>query len=522
MEPEDRTVTIVITTYNHAHFLDAAIESVKRQTVAVDEIIVVDDGSTDDPARVVRRHPDVRLIRQANQGLAAARNTGLRAASGAFIAFLDADDLLRPTMVEVNLRQFAGNLDCAFVYGAYVSVDASGKIIGRRTLRPPGSDAFGAFLSGNIVGMHGTVLYRRELIEAEGGFDVSLPAVEDHDLYLRLARKYPVAAQSTCLAEYRRHGSNMSSDAPFMLATALAVHERYRDVAATRPEWQAAFRRGTNHWKKIYARGQLAQLLRAIRTRSGFWKMTARTFRIALIAPLAVVREASDGLKRIRRPAAGSVRFGDLRRTVPVSTTFGYDRGKPIDRRYIESFLESSAADVRGRVLEIGDSSYTRQIGGNRVTCADVLNRHPGHPETTFVGDLSDKSLLPPDAFDCIVLTQTLHLIFDMPAAVAALWRALRPSGTLLVTVPWISPIDRGEWGDEWCWSISSRALERLLCGPFVAGDVSVRAYGNVLAATAFLYGLAEHELSPSELDVHDPHCAVIIAGRAVKAPQQS
>ncbi|TGU85471.1 methyltransferase domain-containing protein, partial [Mesorhizobium sp. M00.F.Ca.ET.151.01.1.1] len=102
-----------------------------------------------------------------------------------------------------------------------------------------------------------------------------------------------------------------------------------------------------------------------------------------------------------------------------------------------------------------------------RVTTSDVLNRYDGHPLTTFVGDLANSNDLPSETFDCIVLTQTLHLLFDLPAAVATLWRILKPGGVLLITVPWVSPIDRGEWGDSWFWSITPAALRRLLSDRF-------------------------------------------------------
>ena len=109
-------------------------------------------------------------------------------------------------------------------------------------------------------------------------------------------------------------------------------------------------------------------------------------------------------------------------------------------------------------------------------------------------------------------------VIFDMPEAVRTLWRILRPGGVLLVTVPWVSPIDRDEWGTSWYWSLSPAALRRLLETRFGIGQVNIVDYGNVLSATAFLYGLAEHELTVPELDARDPYCPVIVAGRAVKA----
>ena len=188
-----------------------------------------------------------------------------------------------------------------------------------------------------------------------------------------------------------------------------------------------------------------------------------------------------------------------------------------MDRRYIEAFLATHSSDIAGRVLEIGDNAYTMRFGGGRVTQSDVLNRYDGHSATTFIGDLADGEVLPSNAFDCILLTQTLHLLFDMPSAVATLWRILRPDGVLLVTVPWVSPIDRGEWGDSWYWSLTPAALRRLFSDRFGEKNVQVSHYGNVYSAIGFLHGLAEHELKAELLDVLDPHCPVIVAARAVK-----
>ena len=158
-------------------------------------------------------------------------------------------------------------------------------------------------------------------------------------------------------------------------------------------------------------------------------------------------------------PAPGQVRFGDLRRTTPISPDFGYARGGPVDRYYIEGFLARHAADIRGRVLEIGDASYTHRFGGSRVTQADVLHIDPDAPGVTFVGDLADGSMLPDAAFDCIVLTQTLHLIFDHMAALRTLERILAPGGVLLLTVPGISNIATDEWGATWHYSFTHHAL---------------------------------------------------------------
>ena len=190
---ERNETTVVITTYDHSRFLGEAIESVLAQTVPADEIIVVDDGSTDDPADVVAQYPGVGLIRQENAGLAAARNTGLAAASGRYIAFLDADDRLRPRMIELNLAQFGRRPECALVYGATITSTRRVSLRVRSPYSLPGR-THADFLAGNLIGMHGTVLYRRDRLQAVSGFDPSLRAAEDYEVFLRLSRGHPVAA----------------------------------------------------------------------------------------------------------------------------------------------------------------------------------------------------------------------------------------------------------------------------------------------------------------------------------------
>ena len=376
--------------------------------------------------------------------------------------------------------------------------------------------------SSNLVGMHGTVLYRRAFVLDEGGFDASLPAVEDYDLYLRLARKHRVAARDEVLADYRRHGSNMSNNLSFMLETALAVQDRHRAAAAGRRDWQDAFHRGRERWQEHYVGKQIDQLARA-RTRSrrdqGDRPHPAR-------GAGGAAGDWSGGAWPPEAQGAGDRRrrlgFGDLRRTTPVSSVFGYDRGNPVDRHYIEAFLEANRADVRGRVLEIGDSAYTRQFGGDRVERSDVLNRYEGHPETTFVGDLCDGANLPSDAFDCIVLTQTLHLLFDMPKAVATLWRVLKPGGGAAGHGS-LDQLDRSRrMGRRLVLVDQPQALRRLLSGPFPPAQHR----GPVATATccppppSSTVSRSTSSLRQSSTS-HDPFCPVLVAGRAVKPLEQ-
>jgi SAM-dependent methyltransferase len=226
--------------------------------------------------------------------------------------------------------------------------------------------------------------------------------------------------------------------------------------------------------------------------------------------------QRSTGLGPLLRARARLVmKLGRIGRTTPLSSEFGYDRGQPIDRHYIEAFLAANSDRIRGNVLEIGDATYSQQFGGDRITRQDILHVHAGNPIATIVGDLSDPEVLPSGRFDCIILTQTLHLIFDMPRAIEQIHRSLRPGGVALITVPGITPIDRDEWRDSWYWSLTGRALERLLSGPFDAGKVQLREYGNLFAATAFLHGAAVEDVDSAKLERFDATYPVTVAALA-------
>jgi SAM-dependent methyltransferase len=207
-----------------------------------------------------------------------------------------------------------------------------------------------------------------------------------------------------------------------------------------------------------------------------------------------------------------------LRRVTPVSRDWGFDRGLPVDRYYIEDFLIRHSQDVRGRVLEIEDDSYTRRFGGDRVTVSDVLHVEEGNPRATVVGDLTCADHIPPDTFDCIILTQTLHLIYDTRAALRTLHRILKPGGVLLATFPGITRISHDEWAGSWFWGFTTASSRRLFEEVFPAPDVKVEARGNVLAAISFLHGLAAEEMSEEELNYSDPDYEVLITVRAAKS----
>jgi SAM-dependent methyltransferase len=216
-------------------------------------------------------------------------------------------------------------------------------------------------------------------------------------------------------------------------------------------------------------------------------------------------------------PPVGSVDLGDLKRLEPISRRFGGDRGTPLDRYYVEGFLKRHAADIRGRVLEIGENLYTRRFGGERVAHSAVLDVEASNPNATYVADLTYCPKVPSDGFDCLILTQTLHMIYDVRAVLRTVHRILAPGGVVLATIPGISQIDSGSGRDTWFWYLTPRCAQRLFAETFGPEDVQVEPHGNVLAAVAFLHGLALEEMETCDLDVLDPLYPVITGVRAVK-----
>ncbi|MGI9069727.1 MAG: methyltransferase domain-containing protein [Pyrinomonadaceae bacterium] len=217
---------------------------------------------------------------------------------------------------------------------------------------------------------------------------------------------------------------------------------------------------------------------------------------------------------RRRQPA----RDDNRRRLTPIGNNFGFDRGLCIDRYYIEAFLQHNSADIKGSVLEIRDNHYTRKYGGGRVVQSDVLHAAPGNREATIVGDLATGEGLQPEAFDCLIVTQTFQLIYDIKNAIAICYRALKPGGVLLATFPGICQIskyDMDRWGDYW--RFTTLSTERLFKENFPTEVLTIQGYGNVMVAISYLDGLAVEDLTPAELDYHDPDYEIIITARAVK-----
>ena len=272
-------------------------------------------------------------------------------------------------------------------------------------------------------------------------------------------------------ALYRRHPGSSTAlaqrDGTYDPGGPSSSHEAFLRWVARRPELQEP----SHEHREL--REQLAEALAPYDRPPAAPSATARLRGLVPAPVRPVLRRGLRGLaRRVPRPALTDV--WPLRRLAPVSREFGFDRGLPVDRYYIESFLRAHAQLVAGRVLEVGDDAYTRQFGGARVTRSDVLNVDAAIPGTTLVADLADAAHLPSASFDCLVVTQTLHLVYDLTAAARTLHRILRPGGTLLLTVPGISPVSTDRWAETWYWSLTPHAARRLFAEAFGGGEVEV------------------------------------------------
>lgn len=302
------SIALVINTYQQAHFLRASIESGLAQTIPFDEIIVVDDGSTDDPASVVALYPGVRLVTQRNAGLAAARNTGLKASSSSYIVFLDADDLLTPNAVRAGLACHASNPLTGLVYGAHRRVGPGGEPLGGDIYSDIGVDAFRTFLTGNAIGMHATVVFDRQKLCDIGAFDTSLPRCEDYDVYFRMAAKHPIRSHPEVVALYRWHGQNMSADPSVMLKWVLRINDRQRTRTASTALLEEERLLGRRIWVRYYGDEIVSGLRRGWNSKIALHSI-ARSLRFTKIAGLEMGRWLVHRMGRARGVRAKSPSF---------------------------------------------------------------------------------------------------------------------------------------------------------------------------------------------------------------------
>jgi glycosyltransferase involved in cell wall biosynthesis len=299
VKPGEPVVSLIIPCFNGARFLPEALESVRAQTYRRWEIIVVDDGSTDHSAAVAGSYPDVRCLRQSNRGLGASRNTGIAAAGGEFLVFLDVDDRLLPQAFEVGLEQLSRSPDNAFVSGHVHLISEKGEWLETPADKCITSDHYQTLLRYCYIWTTAPVMFRTSAVRAIGGYSDDFHGAADWDLLLRLTRLFPVSCHEHVVAEYRIHDAQMTKDLAHMLSDCLRCLRRQSPYASADPALQVALDAGLAGVRRYYG-DPLKQQMKSDLSAGSLRKAAAAA--IALVrhhprALLEAVRSGSDASK---------------------------------------------------------------------------------------------------------------------------------------------------------------------------------------------------------------------------------
>jgi peptidoglycan/xylan/chitin deacetylase (PgdA/CDA1 family)/SAM-dependent methyltransferase len=481
----------------------STLDSVERQTLGRGEIVLATDESTPAAARDwVAQLAVVRGFMAVHTPVSrpgAVRNAGVRATQSPYVMCVEAGDLLDPRFHEMACAKLDEEPDVDLIT-SWIQLRGPGST--RRVVVTGVTCDLDAVI-GSTDALHSASVFRRDTWTAVDGFDDSLPALDDYDFWLRVldAGRRCAVLQLPLLVRWMRE------DALYRRSWAAEPH-----VGAIRTlavKHAALFGRDPAHVltsREVVLRDlgvQYKQLL--ARRDAGLQELESLKARVAELRASLAPSERD------------SIDFGDLKRTTPVARNWGYERGTPIDRHYIERFLEAHAGDIRGVVLEVQEPDYTRRFGGDRVTRTDVLDLNASNPLATVVSDLRSAANIASDTYDCVILTQTLHVVDDMRAVIAECARILKPEGVLLVTLPCASRVCL-EYGDEGdFWRVTEAGARTLFSESFPGDAIDVRARGNVLVNAAFLYGLACHELDAAEFEADDPYFPLLVTVRARK-----
>ncbi|HEU4508637.1 MAG TPA: glycosyltransferase [Pyrinomonadaceae bacterium] len=297
----NNSVSVVIPCYQQGRFLGDAIESALMQTYAPSEVIVVDDGSTDDTAAVATQYAAVRYLYQQNQGLSAARNTGLNCASGTYVNFLDADDRLLPHALETGARYLDANPCWAFIAGGHRLVSEDGSPLPWPKQWHVRGDYYRQLMHHNFIACHNSVMYRRDVLLSVGGFDETLPAGEDWDTYLRIAQKFPIHCHDEILSEYRQHSSNITRDIDLIMRVSMLVLKRHLQRINGDQEAEAACKQGLQFQEQRFRKDRMIAKMRADASAGRWGATTLDAVWLCLHDPLLLAENAGRKIRKALR-----------------------------------------------------------------------------------------------------------------------------------------------------------------------------------------------------------------------------
>jgi peptidoglycan/xylan/chitin deacetylase (PgdA/CDA1 family)/SAM-dependent methyltransferase len=491
---------VVAVCCNLGRYIADALDSVRMQTRPATEIVIVDDGSDDRYTQQVLstlRKDGTFVVRTENRGVAAARNLGVGLTSSPYVVLLDADDALAPTFVErlggvLDVREDLDFVTCglqAFGDADYLWTAPPCTVVSTLTRGGP----------------HVSTMFRRRVWDLVGGFDGDLPGYEDTDFWLR-------ALECGCRGDVIPEP---------LLRYRVRAGSRYAQVVSSSSYLPTMQRLYGKHWPALAESDRVSLLIEKDRflveqrSHSDYLRRRQSELEHALTGlNHEIVKAALD----VADAGTEAVEWGDLRRPMPLAEAPGVDRGLPIERHYVERFLERHQTDIRDRVLEVRDSTYTRSYGGGRVVRGDVVDIDSEGSLVTITAGQADCASLD-NQFDCFIMVQALHMIYDVKSAIDSACRVLKPGGVLLCTIPCVSRMSRDAEGaaqDDY-WRMTPAAARELFAEVFPIDAFEVTSAGNVMACAVLLRGLAAHELSPADLAATDPWFPLLCCVRAVK-----
>lgn len=244
MNSVERLVSVIVPVYNRVEYVAETIESILAQTYESLELVLINDGSTDDSLAILKayqqRFPDkIVVIDQTNQGQIAARNNGIKQASGHFIAFLDSDDLWYPEKLALQIPLFQ-NANIGLVYCAIENIDANGAVISTEMCDEKITDTIYEHLLVQNRMTGGSVVVTKTALDDVGLFDPAFKAAENWDLWLRVTQKYKAALVNKVLVKYRMHAGNMSKNSLLMLEAKENIINKHSDLANDKPALRGA------------------------------------------------------------------------------------------------------------------------------------------------------------------------------------------------------------------------------------------------------------------------------------------
>ena len=472
-------------------------DSLRRQRLAASATAIVKSFSVPAPpllTSVASRLNAIVLEGSAYPGLAL--NAAVQSGTGAYFIVVPAGLVLHEAFVERCELAFRDESLAAIAPAVTIRTgDGAGRVVWQ-----PDVQSAAAILS-TTRGVPPAFAVRRSAWNRVAGFDETLAGLVEYDFWLRLVfsgQRVHVFREPLIDHEFDAERQDSASD-DVRLVQLRDVLDRNRSILER----------------------DMKEILINREVRFGQLRETHRKLiatRDEQLAELDGIRAETSHLRAyLEHHHLNAFDWGDLRRTNPVSRDWGYDRGAPVDRRYIEDFLCAHSSDVRGVVLEVQEDDLTSACGGRRVTRHDVLDIDASNQRATILADLRHAPELAAETFDCIILTQTLHVVDDVGAALAECYRILKPGGVLLATFPAASRVclEYGENGDFW--RMTPAGTRVAVESAFAPADISYSAFGNVLTNVAFLQGLSASELTDAEFDEYDPYFPALTGVRAKK-----